>query len=249
MDFEVIPAIDLKQGRCVQLAQGRRDHEIVSLDNPVAIAEKWIGEGAEILHIIDLDSAFQLGRNVKIIKQIMKLARVQIGGGIRSYEDAAFLLGEGADRIILGTAAIKDPELIRNLSNEFSSDRIMVALDVKRGKVAIDGWTHIINVAASELASKLEKYAGSFLYTNIDVEGRLKGIDTEPIIDLVRSVNLPVIVSGGITSMNDIKLIKEAGAKGVVIGSALYKRKISLSDAIKQFSGGCRVDKGARFRA
>jgi phosphoribosylformimino-5-aminoimidazole carboxamide ribotide isomerase len=235
--FEVIPAIDLRGGRCVQLRQGKKEEVIFSsAENPVEIARKWIAEGARRLHIIDLDGAFQEEKNnFEMIKNIAegveRKAKIQVGGGIRTYEAAVTLLAIGTgvevDKVIFGTAALKSPHLIEKVANAFSSDRVMVALDVRKGKVAIDGWRETTGLEAREAAKKAEEMgAGSLLFTNIDVEGLMKGIETKIIEEFVSSVSVPVVISGGVSSVEDVMRIKEAGACGVVIGSALYKGKI-----------------------
>ena len=233
--FEVIPAIDLRGGRCVQLRQGKKEDEIFSsTEDPVEIARRWVIQGARRLHVIDLDGAFQEEKNnFGVIKDIAESeggkAKIQVGGGIRSYETAVELLDMGIDRIIFGTVALKSPHLIEKVANAFSSERVMVALDARKGKVAIDGWREVTGIEAKEAAKQVEKIgAGSLLFTNIDVEGLMKGVEPKIIAEFVSSVEIPVIVAGGVSSMEDVKRIKEAGASGVVIGSALYKGKIDL---------------------
>ena len=233
--FEVIPAIDLRGGRCVQLRQGKKEEEIFSsTEDPVEIARRWVIQGARRLHVIDLDGAFQEEKNnFGVIKDIAESeggkAKIQVGGGIRSYETAVELLDIGIDRIIFGTVALKSPHLIEKVANAFSSERVMVALDARKGKVAIDGWREVTGIEAKEAAKQVEKIgAGSLLFTNIDVEGLMKGVELKIIAEFVSSVEIPVIVAGGVSSIEDVKRIKEAGASGVVIGSALYKGKIDL---------------------
>ncbi len=239
--FEVIPAIDLRGGRCVQLRQGKKEAVIVSsAENPVEIARNWVTQGATRLHIIDLDGAFQARKNnFEVIKNITESegvrgkAKIQVGGGIRSYDGAVKLLkigsGIGVDRIIFGTAALKSPQLIEEVTNEFSSERVMVALDVRKGKVAIDGWRETTGVAATEAAKQAQRMgAGSLLFTNIDVEGLMKGIERKIVEEFVSAVSVPVVIAGGVSNTEDVMRIKEAGACGVVIGSALYKGEIDL---------------------
>jgi phosphoribosylformimino-5-aminoimidazole carboxamide ribotide isomerase len=242
--FEVIPAIDLRGGRCVQLRQGKKEDEIFSsAENPVQIARRWVMQGARRLHVIDLDGAFQEEKdNFGMIKDIAKSegvkgnAKIQMGGGIRSYESAIELLEIGLDRIIFGTVALKSPHHIWKVANAFSSERVMVALDVRKGKVAIDGWREVTGVDAEEAAKQAERIgAGSLLFTNIDVEGLMKGVEPKIIAKFVSSVSIPVIVAGGVSSVEDVKEIKEAGARGVVIGSALYKGKIDFKELVKMF--------------
>ncbi len=238
MGFEVIPAVDLKDGRCVQLVQGVKGSEIVSLDDPVGMAKHWTSEGAKRLHLIDLDGAFQeRRRNLDIIREVIGTSELplQVGGGIRTFTDASNLLDIGVDRVILGTAAIKDPDMARKLSDEFSPDRIMIALDTKGGEVKIEGWTEGSGLSPKEVALDCQDFVGSFLFTNIDVEGLLKGVQLEPIRDLVKSTDIPVIVAGGISQIEDIEKVMSSGANGVVIGTAIYKKKIILKEAIEKY--------------
>jgi phosphoribosylformimino-5-aminoimidazole carboxamide ribotide isomerase len=246
--FEVIPAIDLRNSRCVQLRQGKKEEQIFSSDeDPVEIAMNWIQLGARRLHIIDLDGAFQEEKtNFNVIKaiaeskRVRRNAKIQVGGGIRSYESAVKLLevgaGEGVERVIFGTVALKLPQLIEKVVHTFSPERVMVALDVRRGKVAIDGWRTVTGVDAKDAAKRAERMgAGSLLFTNIDVEGLMKGIEWKIIEDFMSSVNVPVIVAGGVSCKEDIEMIKDAGARGVVLGSALYTGKIHFKQMIELF--------------
>jgi len=235
--FRVIPAIDLKNRKCVSLVQGIPGTERVALDDPFGVAERWVGEGAGVLHLIDLDGAIEGKRiNSPIIEAIIKGfdVEMQVGGGIRSKADAASILASGADRVILGTAAIKNPDLVEELSREFGSESIMVALDSKNGKVTTHGWTENSAFTAVELGRKFEELgAGSVLFTDINTEGLLKGIDPEPTGTLAQALRIPVIASGGITNLSDIELIKRTGAKGVVVGAALYVGNFTLHRALE----------------
>lgn len=239
MTFEVIPAVDMKNGKCVQLIQGIPSQERVSLENPIEAAMDWVRQGAKTLHLVDLDGAIEgVRKNKAIIEKIVASTRktgisIQVGGGIRSFDDAADLLGIGVDRVILGTAAIENPEIITKLAEEFGSEHITVALDSKNGKVSINGWTRLADQNAIELGKIMEeKGAGSILFTNIDTEGLMEGINAQPTIDLVQAVNIPVIASGGVTTVDDILELKNTGASGVVVGSALYTGKFTLTEAI-----------------
>ncbi len=240
MSFEVIPAIDLRNGKCVQLVQGRPGTETVILDDPLQVAGQWVSEGASTLHLIDLDGALRDGSNAHIIKSVIEAhpdVRIEVGGGIRTYEKAAELLEIGATRVILGTLAVESPEVVSKLSKNYSPDRVMVALDSRSGIVAIDGWRRTSSMKASGLARQFESAGiGSILFTNIDVEGLMDGILVEPVREVVESVGIPVIASGGVTTMDDIRLIKEVGASGVVIGTAIYKKSIILSESIKKYN-------------
>ncbi|MBU4077447.1 MAG: 1-(5-phosphoribosyl)-5-[(5-phosphoribosylamino)methylideneamino]imidazole-4-carboxamide isomerase [Euryarchaeota archaeon] len=235
--FRIIPAIDLKNRKCVSLIQGIPGTERVSLDNPQGIAARWVKEGAAVLHLIDLDGAIEGKRlNRPIIESIVKKFDVetQVGGGIRSKEDAAELLDMGVDRVIFGTAAINDPNLVEELAGEFGSERIIVALDSKDGMVTTHGWAKKSGFTAVELGKKFEKLgAGSILFTDINTEGLLKGVNPKPTNELAQALGIPVIASGGITTLSDIEIIKGTGAKGVVVGAALYVGNFTLREALE----------------
>jgi phosphoribosylformimino-5-aminoimidazole carboxamide ribotide isomerase len=240
MIFEIIPAVDMKGGKCVQLVQGVPGSEIVSLDDPLAVALDWVEKGAKTLHLVDLDGAIEGERkNAPIIEKIVNACRnmgvsIQVGGGIRSFEDAASLLQLGVSRVILGTAALQNPELVKKLASTFGSSCVNVALDAKNGKISIKGWTEECAQTPVEMGKKFEELgAGSLLFTNIDTEGLMQGVNPMPTKELVESVSIPVIASGGVSSLKDLKVLKETGAAGVVVGSALYTGKFTLEDAIK----------------
>jgi phosphoribosylformimino-5-aminoimidazole carboxamide ribotide isomerase len=234
--FKIIPAIDLKNRKCVSLVQGIPGTERVSLDDPLAIAARWVSEGASVLHLIDLDGAIEGKRlNSSIIESIVEKFKVetQVGGGIRSREDASGLLALGVGRVILGTAAVNNPSFVEGLVKEFGSERIMVALDSKNGRVTTHGWAKRSAFTAGELGRKFEELgAGSILFTDINTEGLLSGINPQPTKELVQALNIPVIASGGITTLSDIEAIKKTGARGVVVGAALYVGKFTLREAL-----------------
>ncbi|MGA9138910.1 MAG: 1-(5-phosphoribosyl)-5-[(5-phosphoribosylamino)methylideneamino]imidazole-4-carboxamide isomerase [Methanocella sp.] len=236
MPFNVIPAIDLKDGKCVSLVQGVPGTETVSIDDSVEVAAGWVGQGASTLHIIDLDGAFSGRRkNAYILEEIVSKFRVdvQVGGGIRDYATAKALLDMGINRVILGTAAIKEPQLVKHLADDFGSDAVMVSLDSKKGEVLVEGWTAGSGKGTVEMGRFFETMgAGSILFTDVDVEGLLKGINTSPIEALTRAVGIPVIASGGVTTVDDILQIKNTGASGVIVGAALYKGFFTLREAI-----------------
>jgi len=232
----IIPAVDIKNGKCVQLVQGKPGTEQVIIENPVKVAEQWENQGASILHLINLDGAFGEGKkNQEIIEKIVEEISIpiQLGGGIRTKQDAFKLLDKGVDKVILGTMAIENPDNVTELADEFGKERIIVALDSKDSRVVIKGWTQKTDKSAPEFGEIFErKGAGSILYTNVDVEGLLEGFKIEPALELLKAVNIPVIYSGGITSMDDLRLLKNTGVHGVVIGSALYKGKINFKEAL-----------------
>ncbi len=240
MVFEVIPAVDMRNGKCVQLVQGVPGSEMISLDDPGEVASGWVEQGATTLHLIDLDGAIEgVRKNAPIIEKIVHDLHpagvgVQVGGGIRSFEDAGKLLDLGTDRIILSTAALNDPRLVKRLAEEYGGERVMIALDAKDGKVSIEGWKKQSEYTPVELGVRFESLgAGSLLFTNIDSEGLMKGIDVRPTAELVRSVNIPVIASGGVTTVEDIISLSKIGASGVVVGSALYTGKFTFQEALE----------------
>ncbi|MBE0522271.1 MAG: 1-(5-phosphoribosyl)-5-[(5-phosphoribosylamino)methylideneamino]imidazole-4-carboxamide isomerase [Candidatus Methanoperedenaceae archaeon] len=234
--FTIYPAIDLKNKKCVSLIQGIPGTERVSLDNPLDVAKKWVDAGAGALHLIDLDGAIEGTRtNSPIIESIVRefIVETQVGGGIRTKKDAADLLSLGVDRVILGTAAINNPQIVGELALEFGSRHITVALDSKNGKVTTHGWVKQSEFTAVELGRKFQELgAGSILFTDIDTEGLLSGINPEPTRELAQALDIPVIASGGITTLSDIGMIKTTGAAGVVIGAALYVGNFTLSQAL-----------------
>ncbi len=232
----IIPAVDLKNGKCVQLVQGEPGTEQVIIDNPDEVAMNWIQKGAKRLHVVDLDGALGSGENLNIVKKIIEKSQVpvQMGGGIRTLDDAKKLLDAGITTVIIGTMAIKNPEYIEQLSEEYGSERICVSLDSKENKVVTHGWTEFTDKSPLEYAKIFEeKGAGSILFTNVDVEGLLKGIDLKPVKELLSNLSIPIIYSGGITSLDDLKVLYDLGTDYVVIGSALYKGVINFEDTIQ----------------
>lgn len=232
----VIPALDLKDKKCVRLAQGDPRKKTIELENPLEIARRWESLGAPRLHLVDLDGAIGgVRKNEQIVKEIIRelAIPVQFGGGIRSIEDARLFLDLGAEKVILGTIAIQEPEVIERLTEKYGRERIIVALDSRSGRVVVKGWTEKTEVKAVEIVEKFEKSASEVLFTNVNVEGMMQGIDERVVKEMVDSTSLGVLISGGITSLGDIEKIEKLGAKGVVIGSALYKGKIDFRDALK----------------
>lgn len=232
----IMPAVDIKNGKCVQLVQGQPGSEMIAIENPENIAKHWEDLGAENLHIIDLDGTIDGKTSLDVIKKILKEVSVpiQLGGGIRSIDYAKRLLDLDIERLIIGTMGIEHPETITQLSDEYGSERIMISLDSKDNRVVIKGWQEKIDKSPAELSNEFKEHgAGSILFTNVDVEGLLGGFYTEPVIELKNSVDLPIVYSGGITSISDVKQLNESGVEGIVIGSALYKDKIDLKEALK----------------
>lgn len=235
MDMKVFPAVDILGGRCVQLVQGRRECS-TEYGSPLDCALRWIDEGAECLHVINLDGAFgDALKNAGLISEIIHETGtfVQLGGGIRSLEDASGWLETGIDRVILGTMAIEDPGVVSKLSEEFGSERIVAGVDSRAGQVVVKGWEKAAGYYLDWAKGFEEAGAGALLFTNVDVEGLQGGIDPLPVVKLIEAVSLPVIIAGGISSVADVVKIKHIGADGIVLGSSLYSGKISLRDALE----------------
>ncbi len=235
----IIPAIDIKEGRCVRLTEGKfEDMEIFS-DDPVAVAVKWANKGAMMLHIVDLDGA-RYGRltNISILKQIIREVDipVQVGGGIRNYRDVKSLIDLGASRVILGTILWKDKALAKKLFEDFS-EKIIAGIDARDGYVAIEGWQNVLSIDALNFAGEMEKLgARRIIYTDIKRDGTLKGPNVVNIKRMAKKLNIPLIVSGGIASLTDIKKLKKfeaLGIEGIIIGKALYKGSILLEEALR----------------
>lgn len=231
----VIPSVDIRKGRCVQLVGGRPETERVYGD-PVEAAQRWIAEGARYLHLIDLDAAMGTGDNFNKIAEVLASVnvRVQVGGGIRSIERASELLGIGADRVILSTAVIKKPELARELVELAGGARVTAAIDTRAGRAVIEGWATPTQKPAVELAKEFERMGvGSLLFTNVDVEGKMAGIRAGAIRELVQAVKIPVIAAGGVASVEDVRIAREAGAAGLVVGMAFYEGRLTLRQAME----------------
>jgi phosphoribosylformimino-5-aminoimidazole carboxamide ribotide isomerase len=238
MTFNVIPAIDIMNNRCVQLVGGSPETRI-DYGNPVEKAKIWCKLGAKILHVVDLDAALGLGENFKTVVNIKEATGLPIhfGGGIRSVkaaENALNKLGH-EDRIILGTLAVNDyPEnkTLKHLNEKYGEDRVIVAVDSRHGLVSVKGWTEESKLRAVDLMEACEDQVWGFLYTDVDVEGRMHGIRAETVREIASGTGRPVIVAGGVSSKLDVEVVRDAGAWGVVLGKALYEDKISLSDFV-----------------
>jgi len=232
-----IPAVDIKNGKCVQLVQGKPGTEQVVIDNPVEVALGWQEKGAEMLHLIDLDGAFgDNRRNQELIASMVEELSIPIemGGGIRSKEDVTKLLNTGIEKVILGTLAMENPDIVTELSKEFTSERVMVALDSKDNQVVVKGWTEKTSKTVPEMGKIMEEAGtGSILFTNVDYEGLLEGFQVDPLLKLLEAVDIPVVYAGGVSSLDDLKVLSDTDVYGVVIGSALYRGKIDFEEALK----------------
>jgi phosphoribosylformimino-5-aminoimidazole carboxamide ribotide isomerase len=232
MNFEVIPAIDILGGKCVRLKQGRYENPVVYSLDPVEVAKRWESEGAVRLHIVDLDGARGgTPENLEIIKSIIKEVKipVQVGGGMRTFSIISELLSFGADRIVLGTTAINNPNLLTTLCEKFN-DRIIVAIDAKGRYAAAEGWAYVTKKDVLTLAKEAVKLGvRRFIYTDISRDGMLEGPNFEAISNFASSVEVPVIASGGISSKEDIDRLKEMGLEGCIVGKALYEGRVKLA--------------------
>ncbi len=236
----LIPAIDLKEGKCVRLRQGRMEDDTVFSDDPVAVAGRWIDAGAKRLHLVDLDGAFAgRPRNAEVIHAIVDAypdIPVQIGGGIRDEDTIQAYLEAGVEFVIIGTKAVSEPHFVRDISIEFPG-HIIIGLDAREGKVAIDGWSKLSRHDVIDLAQKFEANGvAAIIYTDITRDGMMQGVNVESTAKLARSIHIPVIASGGITNLDDIRAlgaVAHEGIIGAITGRAIYEGTLDFSVAEK----------------
>lgn len=240
----LIPAIDLKDGKCVRLRQGRMEDSTVFSNSPVDMAARWVEEGARRLHLVDLNGAFE-GKpiNGEVVQQIT--ARfphipVQIGGGIRDAATIQAYIDSGVQYCIIGTKAVQDPQFVIDVCKQFPG-HIIVGIDAKNGMVATDGWAEVSSVSAIELAKQFEQAGVSaIVYTDIARDGMMQGVNVAETAHLAQSISIPVIASGGVTNMNDINALCEVadqGIMGAILGRSIYEGTISLADAQRYVDG------------
>ena len=242
--MDVIPAIDLLEGRCVRLYQGDYARSQVFNDNPADVAKQWVEQGASLLHVVDLDGAKKgkvvNGQAIEAIVQAVPVP-VQIGGGLRDRASVAQLLALGVRRVILGTVAVEQPSLVADLCQEFPQ-QIVVGIDARNGRVATRGWLETSRVLATELATQMEELgAAAIIYTDIHRDGTLSGPNLEALRELARAVSIPVIASGGVSSVTDLLsllALEPLGVTGVIVGRALYTGDISLKEALSAIGQG-----------
>ncbi len=236
----LIPAIDLKEGKCVRLRQGRMEDDTVFSDDPVAVAGKWVEQGAKRIHLVDLDGAFA-GKpvNAGVIHAIVEAfpdVPVQIGGGIRDEDTIQGYLNAGVQFVIIGTKAVTEPHFVSNVAVEFPG-HIIVGLDAKDGKVAIDGWSKLSRHDVIDLAQQFETDGvEAIIYTDISRDGMMSGVNVEATSKLARAIQIPVIASGGITNIEDIHAlgkVTEDGIIGAITGRAIYEGTLDFSEAVK----------------
>jgi len=234
----IIPAIDLKDGKCVRLRQGRMDDSTVFSDNPVDMAAKWVDAGCRRLHLVDLNGAFA-GKpvNGEIVQAIAKAypdLPIQIGGGIRSAEIIEAYLAAGVSQVIIGTKAVKEPEFVTAMCKAFPG-HIIVGLDAQDGRVAIDGWAEVTDVMAVDLAKRFrDDGVSSIVYTDIARDGMMQGVNVEATVDLAQQGGIPVIASGGVTNIDDIRALAEVADKGIlgaITGRAIYEGTLDVAEA------------------
>jgi phosphoribosylformimino-5-aminoimidazole carboxamide ribotide isomerase len=239
----IIPAIDIKDGRCVRLQQGRAGTESVYSDNPVAVGQRWASEGAELIHVVDLDGAFSgAPKNRDLILKIVQSVKIpiQVAGGIRTIEDIGRYVQEGASRIVLGTRVVSDRSFLETACRSFPG-RISVGLDTRAGKVLVKGWTETTEQSAMDLVHQLDGLGIlSIIFTDVQRDGMLKGPNLDAIRELARSIEIPIIASGGISSLEDVRsllALESSGVAGVIIGKALYTGAVKLSEALSLTRG------------
>jgi len=234
----IIPAIDLKDGKCVRLRQGRMEDSTVFSDDPVDMAAKWVQAGCRRLHLVDLNGAFA-GKpvNGEIVQAIAKAypdLPIQIGGGIRSAEIIEAYLAAGVSQVIIGTKAVKEPEFVTQMCKAFPG-HIIVGLDAQDGRVAIDGWAEVTDVMAVDLAKRFrDDGVSSIVYTDIARDGMMQGVNVEATVDLAQQGGIPVIASGGVTNIDDIRALAEVADKGIfgaITGRAIYEGTLDVAEA------------------
>ena len=235
----IFPAIDIIDGKCVRLTQGDFAQKIVYSDNPAAMALNWQSQGAEYLHLVDLDGALAgESQNLRVVKEILAAVNipVQLGGGIRDLKTIEHLLKSGLSRVILGSIAVKDPDLVRQAVSEFGSERIVVGIDAKDGMVAVHGWGETSSLSAIELGQLMfEVGVVRTIFTDIARDGKLGGVNIPATCEMSKQTNLKVIASGGVAGLEDIRQLKSVatqGIEGVIVGKALYDNRLQLADAI-----------------
>lgn len=238
--MEVWPAIDLRDGRCVRLIQGDFARQIVFGNDPAAVARSWVEQGADRLHLVDLDGA-RTGKpgNFDAVRRIVEAVDVpcQLGGGIRSEEVILEYLNMGVSRLVVGTMALRQPDWFRQLSRQFPG-RMVLGVDARRGRVATDGWLETSDVAAEEMAAQWDdEPLAAIVYTDIATDGMLSGPNLKAMAAMQRAVRLPVIASGGIRSRRDVAQLAAAGMAGCIIGRALYEGTMTLAEAIRAAGG------------
>jgi len=241
--MHIIPAIDLRGGRCVRLLQGKRDQETVYADDPASMALRWQEQGATYLHLVDLDGAFKgASKNIVAIQAILRATCIplELGGGIRTMKAIARLLSMGVDRVILGTVAITDPELVQQAIQRFGPARVVVGIDARDGRVAVKGWKEIVDRSAVQLAQDMRRLGVErIIYTDIAKDGMLVGPNLHATKEIAQQSGLKVVASGGISTLADVEAVaalEPFGVDGMIIGKALYEGTIDLKEVLELLS-------------
>ncbi|RIW38988.1 1-(5-phosphoribosyl)-5-[(5-phosphoribosylamino)methylideneamino]imidazole-4-carboxamide isomerase [Bacillus salacetis] len=239
MSFTIYPAIDMRGGKCVRLLQGDYSKETIYGDSPFDMAKRFVDEGAEWIHMVDLDGAKE-GNRVNdqfVIDVANKLgAKVQIGGGIRTEEDIEYYLNNGVQRVIIGSLAASNTEHVKDWLAKYG-DRLAIGLDAKDGYVATHGWIETSELKAVDLGVELARAgAETFIFTDIATDGMLSGPNVEAVVELAKATGKEVIASGGVSSMEDLRLLKDNNVAGAIVGKAVYTGKVSVADAVKEVS-------------
>ena len=242
----LIPAIDLKDGKCVRLRQGKMEDVTVFGDDPVAVAGRWVEAGARRLHMVDLNGAFEgkpvNGAAIKAVAQAFPELPIQVGGGIRDEDTVQAYLDAGVQYVIIGTKAVSAPHFINDLCVEFPG-HIIVGLDAKEGKVAIDGWSKLSHHSVIELAQRFEQDGvEAIVFTDIGRDGMMQGVNVDSTVELAQAIHIPVIASGGITNIGDIRAlceVHEEGIMGAITGRAIYEGTLDLAEAQKLADDMC----------
>lgn len=232
--MKIFPAIDIKNGKSTRLIGGEYGTERFLID-PIEVANKFQVKGVDRIHIVDLDAAKNVGENSETIKELIDNIKVEIevGGGIRTVEKAKEIISLGADKIIIGTRAVQDFNFVLDLEKEIGKNKIIISLDSKNRKIAIKGWEEITDLDPIETAKKLQNHCNAFLLTCIEKEGKMEGLDIEYFKRFVQEIKTPLIASGGVGTLEDIKKLRDAGVYAVVIGTALYLNNFKLEDALE----------------
>lgn len=239
---QIIPAVDIRDGKCVRLVHGELDREIVYGHDPVAAARRWEAAGAARLHVVDLDGAFGGEmKNAPVIAEIVQTVKipVQVGGGIRTVATAENLLKLGVSRVILGTVAVTEPEIVATLCRRYPG-RIIVGIDARDGRVAIRGWVQEAELSAVELAQKMARLGvEEIIYTDIKRDGTLEGLNLQALQEIAAATDVKIIASGGVSSLDDIRALlplQSLGVSGVIVGQALYTGRLRLQEALALIS-------------
>ncbi|MEM1569424.1 MAG: 1-(5-phosphoribosyl)-5-[(5-phosphoribosylamino)methylideneamino]imidazole-4-carboxamide isomerase [Candidatus Bathyarchaeia archaeon] len=240
--MKVVPSIDIKDGRCVKLVQGKPGTGMSLPLDPVSMAKYWVEEGAQLLHVVDLNGAMERSRvNRSVIFEILKQVDVpvQVGGGIGSVEDALYFVNAGAHRIILGTVVFEDLKLFKKIVEAVGPEKIIVALDVKHGLIVKRGWTETTGIKLHDAIEILDSSMfWGILYTDVHREGLASGVYLEALEEILKTIEKPMFYAGGVSSIQDILTLKKVGVYGVILGRALYEKRFSLREAMEVAQNG-----------